>query len=133
MGGLSDFEACPGRGRVVVQKAPNELSGPDGCPGKGPDRQLAFWGGGRGGKDDKPPDNWVIGQGVGFETCVKGFDVVKGTELGVVTRTELDVAIAELDSLEKYKAIQGSSLHIFPTEEVLCFQLIISKQRKYFA
>ena len=43
------------------------------------------------------------------------------TELGVVTRTELDVAIAELDSLEKYKAIQGSSLNIFPTEEVLCF------------
>ena len=76
------------------------------------------------------------------------------TELGVVTRTELDVAIAELDSLEKYKAIEGSSLHIFPTEEVLCLNQTVadattkdlthrfsnfaqdssfSKQKKYFA
>ena len=48
------------------------------------------------------------------------------TELGVVTRTERDVAIAELDSLEKYKAIQGLSLHIFPTEEVLCLNQTVA-------
>ena len=33
--GLSDFEACPGRGRGVVQKATYEVSGPCECPGKG--------------------------------------------------------------------------------------------------
>ena len=57
MGGLSDLEARPGGGRVVGQKAPNEVSGPGGCPGKGLDRQFAFWGRGRGGKDDKSSDD----------------------------------------------------------------------------
>ena len=34
------------------------------------------------------------------------------TELDVVTRTELDMAFAKLDSLEKYKAVQGSSFFL---------------------
>ena len=67
------------------------------------------------------------------------------TELDVVTRTELDMALAELDSLEKYKAIQGSSLNIFPTEKVLCLNQTVAnatakrldssifEQKKYFA
>ena len=43
--------------------------------------------------------------------CKRGLDVVE-TELDVVTRTELGMAFAKLDSLEKYKAIQGSSFFV---------------------
>ena len=52
---LSDFEACPGRERGVVQEATDEMSGPSECPGKGRDRHSAKGGG----KNDKSSDDWI--------------------------------------------------------------------------
>ena len=113
---MSDFEACPGRERVVREDA--KVSAPSECPGKGRSGRHSVKGGGRGGKDDKSSDSAEcpgkerdVGREVGFETCIEGLDVVE-TELDVVTRTELDMAFDELDSLEKYKALQGSSFFL---------------------
>ena len=54
-GELSDFEACPGRERVVVQEARDEVAGPSECPSKGREvRHSVFKGGGRRGKTSRP-------------------------------------------------------------------------------
>ena len=95
------------------------MSAPSECPGKGRDgRHSVFKGEGRGEKDDKssepaecPGKERDVGREVWFETCIEGLDVVE-TELDVVTRTELDMAFDELDSLEKYKALQSSSFFV---------------------
>ena len=134
-GELTDFAACPGRGRVVGEATKDEVSAPGACPGRGRGvRHSVFKGEGRGGKDDKSSESAAcpsrgrdIGRDVGFETCVKGLGVVE-TELDVVKRTELNVA-----------------LNIFPTEEVLCLNQTVAnatakrldssifEQKKYFA
>ena len=102
---LTDFAACPGRGRVVGEPTKDEVSAPGACPGRGRGvRHSVFKGEGRGGNDKSsesaacPSRGRDIGRDVRFETCVKGLDVVE-TELGVATRAELDMAFAELDSL----------------------------------
>ena len=101
---LSDFEACPGRERVVGEDA--KVSAASECPGKGwIGRHSVFKGGGRGGNDKSsdvscaecPGKERVVGREVG-ETCVKGLDVVE-TELDLATRAELFMAFAGLDSL----------------------------------
>ena len=88
-------------------------------PEQRPRPTLRVYRRGRGGKNDKSSDDCgaecpskerVVGQEVGFGTCV-GLDVVE-TELDMVTRTELGMAFAKLDSIEKYKAIQSSSFFV---------------------
>ena len=112
---ISDDADCPGRGRMAGEGAigrVREDEMPDGAdrPGSGTARHPEFKG------DDKTPDladcpgrGRMAGRSVGFGTCekglddIQGLDVVTGTGLNVVSKTKLDMAFAELDSLRSIK------------------------------
>ena len=115
---ISDDADCPGRGRMAGEGAigrvrEDEVSGGAACPGRGRmARHPEFKG------DDKssntvecPGKGRVVGREVGFGTCekglddIQGLDVVTGTGLNVVSKTKLDMAFAELDSLRSIKSM----------------------------